>query len=297
MRVSSSLTDPSPRVRVIDTETAGQRLPDDAVIEIGSIDLDLASGETQDPMETLVDPAGVPIHPAARTGAPDHRRDAGRAPPFAEAIRRFAGAETYAAHRASFDRPRLGLKGRWLCTWKLALRAFPDQRAHGLQTLVKRLELPVAVPEDSHAHRALYDAVCTAALLKAIASVLMPRCDGVADFLDRAETVSKAPGLLRRLRFGQHKHKPIAEVPADYLEWILREPEMNEDAKFTADHELKRRLRGAGGVDVSRLRRLAFRPLHRHPRVTRRSLDPAGSPWQATRAMAGPSPAMTVLRR
>lgn len=234
----------SPLVRVIDTETAGHKLPEDAVIEIGSIDLDVMTGETRTPMETFVDPAGIVIVDAARKVHQITDAMLEGAPPFAEAIRRFAGAETYAAHRATFDRPRVGLPGRWLCTWKLALRAFPDQRAHGLQSLVKRLELPVELPEGSHAHRALYDAICTAALLKAIVGVLMPRCDGLADFLARAEAVSNEPGLLRRLRFGRHKGKPISEVPADYLEWILREPDMNADAKFTADHELRRRLRG-----------------------------------------------------
>ncbi len=245
--MQASLLGASPRVRVIDTETAGHRLADDAVIEIGSIDLDLTTGKTHDPMESLVDPAGVEIVDAARKVHKITDEMLMGAPPFAEAIQAFDGAETYAAHRMSFDRPRLGLKGRWLCTWKLALRAFPQQRAHGLQTLVKRLELAPATPDTLHAHRALYDAICTAALLSAIAAVLMPRCDGVENFLTRAEAVSREPGLLRRLRFGQHKGKPIAEVPADYLEWMLREPEMNADAKFTADHELRRRLRGRVG--------------------------------------------------
>ena len=245
--MSEVLFPPSSVVRVIDTETAGHKLTEDAVIEIGSVDLDIATGQTARPMETLVDPAGVPIVDAARKVHRITDEMLEGAPPFSQAIVGFNGAETYAAHRAAFDRPRLGLKGRWLCTWKLALRAFPDQRAHGLQTLVKRLELPLELPEGLHAHRALYDAVCTAALLKAIASVLLPRCEDVGDFLRRAEAVSTEPGLLRRLRFGQHKGKPLAEVPTDYLEWMLREPEMNADARFTADHELKRRLRGAKG--------------------------------------------------
>ncbi len=248
--VQASLLGVNPRVRVIDTETAGHRLADDAVIEIGSIDLDLATGETYDPKETLVDPAGIAIVDAARKVHKITDEMLVGAPSFAKAIQMFGGAETYAAHRMSFDKPRLGLKGRWLCTWKLALRAFPQQRAHGLQTLVHRLELAPATPDTLHAHRALYDAICTAALLKAIAAVLMPRCDGVGDFLTRAEAVSLQPGLLRRLRFGQHKGKPIAEVPSDYLEWMLREPEMNADAKFTADYELRRRLRGGLGGAV-----------------------------------------------
>lgn len=237
-------------VRVIDTETAGQRLEEDAVIEIGSADLDLGDGAIGNPMQTLADPGGVAINPHARRV--HHISDAmlAGAPPFAEAVRPFAGASFYAAQRASFDRPRLRLPGRWLCTHKLALRAFPALPAHGLQSLVKYVPLDLSPVrphlEGLHPHRALYDALCTAVLLKRIAEVLMPRCLGLADFLERAERVSAEPALLARLGFGRHKGTPFAEAPADYLEWLAREPGMDADTVFTARRQLMlRQVRGA----------------------------------------------------
>ena len=240
------MSDLSPTtVRVIDTETAGQRMPDDAVIEIGSVDLDLATDTAFNPMETLCDPAGVPISPGARKVHKITDEELEGAPPFAQASLPFRNARTFAAHRASFDRSRLQFPGTWLCTWKLSLRAFRDQRAHGLQTLVKRLELKPQVPEGMRgavqAHRALYDALCTVELLRAITAVLLPRCNGVEDYLARATRVSNEPGLLVRLRFGRHKDVPLREVPSDYLEWLTREPEMDRDAVFSAEHELRRR--------------------------------------------------------
>ena len=235
---------PETVVRVIDVETAGGRMPHDAVIEIGSVDLDLATGEAANPMETLCDPAGVPINPAARRVHHISDEELEGAPGFADAAPPFATARTYAAHRASFDRSRLQFPGTWLCTWKLSLRAFPDQPAHGLQTLVKRLSLAPELPEGSHAHRALYDAACTVALMQAIMERLLPRCDGPADFLARAAKVSAEPGLLVRLRFGKHKGASLRDVPSDYLEWLVREPDMDADARFSAEHELRRRLRG-----------------------------------------------------
>ncbi|MEF2072210.1 exonuclease domain-containing protein [Consotaella aegiceratis] len=237
-----------PLVRVIDTETAGHRLAEDAVIEIGSVDLDLNSGEIVNPMQTFCDPAGVVIDPHARKV---HRISDDMlvgAPTFGEAIRAFSGAPAYAAQRADFDRPRLKLTGRWLCTHKLALRAFPQARAHGLQSLVKYLPLDLTgvrpLLSGLAPHRALYDAVCTAVLLRSIASALMPNCADLGDFLDRAEQASREPALLAKLRFGKHKGAPIAEVPDDYLEWLIAEPGMDADARFTARHHLRQRRAG-----------------------------------------------------
>lgn len=232
-------------VRVIDVETAGQRLGEDAVIEIGSADLDLRTGRISNPMQTLCDPAGVAITPGARRVHRIEDEMLAGAPPFSEALKPFAGAPVYAAQRASFDRSRLRLPGTWLCTYKLALRAFPHVRAHGLQSLVKYVPLDLsdvrADLDGLHAHRALYDALCTAVLLRRIAEELMGRCEGVADFLARAAAVSDEPALLAKLRFGRHKNVPMSEVPLDYLEWLVREPEMDADAVFTARREIARR--------------------------------------------------------
>ncbi|MBC8130688.1 MAG: DUF3820 family protein [Rhizobiaceae bacterium] len=237
-------------VRVIDTETAGQRFEDDAVLEIGSVDLDLATGAIFNPMQTLVDPAGVEINPHARRVHQISDAMLLGAPPFTAAVAPFAGAPFYAAQRAEFDRPRLRLTGRWLCTHKLALRAFPDIKAHGLQSLVKYvpLDLTEVRPqfEGLHPHRALYDALCTAILLRRIAEELLPRCQDLADFLERAERVSNEPALLAKLRFGKHKGVPLRDVPADYLEWLIREPGMDADAVYSARHHLSaKEVRGA----------------------------------------------------
>lgn len=240
---------PNLLVRVIDVETAGHKLEDDAVIEIGSVDVDLVSGRIGDPRETLVDPGGIAISPGARRVHRISDEALVGAPDFDTARAGFAGAPIYAAQRASFDRSRLRLPGRWLCTYKLALRAFPGVRAHGLQSLVKYVPLDLADVRDrlegSHPHRALYDALCTAVLLRRIAQELMPRCVDAADFLARAEKVSAEPALLVRFRFGRYKGATIADVPSDYLDWLIREPGMDVDAVFTARHHLALRERAA----------------------------------------------------
>ncbi|WP_062231425.1 exonuclease domain-containing protein [Aureimonas sp. N4] len=232
-------------VRVIDTETAGHKLEEDAVIEIGSVDLDLANGRIFHSMQTMADPAGVEINPHARRVHKITDEMLKGAPPFAEAVRPFAEATIFAAQRASFDRSRLRLAGTWLCTYKLALRAFPDVRAHGLQSLVKYVPLDLSDVEAElqglHPHRALFDALCTAVLLRRITAELLPRCRDLTDFLERAERVSNEPALLARLRFGRYRNAALRDVPSDYLEWLVREPGMDADAVYTARHHLQRR--------------------------------------------------------
>jgi exodeoxyribonuclease X len=241
---------PRPVIRVIDTETAGQKLSEDAVIEIGSVDIDLSTGAIANPMRSFCDPGGAAINPHARKVHRISDAMLAGAPPFAEALKAFAGAPVYAAQRAEFDRSRLRLTGRWLCTHKLALRAFPALPAHGLQSLVKYVPLdlaPVApLLAGEHPHRALYDAACTALLLRAITAALLPRCADLADFLERAEKVSREPALLARFRFGRYKGVDLARVPDAYLEWLGREPGMDADTLFTARHHLRHRgIRGA----------------------------------------------------
>ncbi|EAU40683.1 exodeoxyribonuclease X [Fulvimarina pelagi HTCC2506] len=235
-------------VRVIDTETAGLRLEEDAVIEIGSVDLDLVTGAIFNPMQTFCDPGGAVISDGARRVHQITDEMLVGAPPFSDAVKPF-NTETYAAQRADFDRSRLRLTGRWLCTHKLALRAFPNVRAHGLQSLVKYVPLDLSSVDQMlaglHPHRALFDAVCTAVLLRRIAEELTPHCHDLSDFLERAEKVSNEPALLAKLRFGRHKGIPIREVPTDYLQWLVAEPEMNADAVFTAKRQLAlRQFRG-----------------------------------------------------
>jgi exodeoxyribonuclease X len=59
--------------------------------------------------------------------------------------------------------------------------------------------------------------------------------------LKRLVAWSKEPGLLPKLLFGKHRGMRFSEVPADYLEWITKQTDMDEDVRFTAWKELARR--------------------------------------------------------
>ena len=93
------------------------------------------------------------------------------------------------------------------------------------------------------AHNALWDAYVCAAILRRIIMAGMSFEDMLA--------VSAQPTLLPRLTFGAHAMKPMADVPADYLSWVLKKgggsEGFDEDVLHTAMTELQRR-RDAGSA-------------------------------------------------
>jgi hypothetical protein len=46
------------------------------------------------------------------------------------------------------------------------------------------------------------------------------------------------PMVLSRCNFGKHAGKAWAEVPRDYLQWMLRTGGFDPDVEFTAKHYL-----------------------------------------------------------
>lgn len=212
-------------VRIIDSETTG--VEDDAqVVEIASVDW--TDGVLGNPMSALVKPT-IPI--PAIASAVHHIVDAmvTDAPPLAEVLPQFEGAPIYCAHNARFDQRFLPLKGHWICTYKVALRAWPDAPGHSNQVLRYWLDLAPLPPEAGEvAHRALYDAWTTARLFERLTVEMTVR---------EMVEISSRPALLPCFRFGKHANAPLAEVPQDYLRWVLSQ-DFDEDVKHTASHHL-----------------------------------------------------------
>jgi exodeoxyribonuclease X len=82
------------------------------------------------------------------------------------------------------------------------------------------------------AHRALPDAYVTAHLLREIL-----KHASIGELI----SWTKEPILLPRVPFGKHRGQAWKDVPPDYLQWILRQQDMNEDVVHTARHHLEKR--------------------------------------------------------
>ena len=221
-------------IRCIDIETTGIDPAKDAIVEIASVDL-LREGGITNQQETLVRPA-LPVPP--ESSAVHHLIDADLvgAPTLEEVVGRFKGADAYVAHNCEFELSFLGAhlgQATWICTYKCALRVWPDLTSHSNQALRYTLGLvnPHGIDRSSlNPHRALSDAIVTSAIFE--------------QQLKRAtwsELVqwSGEPALLTVFGFGKHRGQRFDQAPRDYLEWIADgQNDLREDVKFSARYWL-----------------------------------------------------------
>lgn len=240
-------------IRAIDLETTGEE-PDVHPIEVGFSDIvstvyDLAGSPIEwrwEDMDATLVRCPVPISP--ETSAVHHivDDDLKDAPAWPETWRGFiqesvtgVSPSVYVAHSAKSDRVLVtdeitGGKP-WICTYKVALRLWPEAPKFSLQAL--RYWRKPATLERRYApgaHRAMQDAYVTSHLLMEMLKE--------ASIPDMIEWSSK-PALLPRVGFsrGHPAHgKPWSEVDTGLLHWIL-ERDFDEDTMFTARTELDRR--------------------------------------------------------
>ena len=234
----------TPFVRVIDLETTGNSFTDGGVVELGWQDVGLEGGLIGQPGTRLVNP-GRPI--SAATSAIHHiiDEDVADAPLWQHAappvLQPGGGLIALAAHRASFEErwctPALTGRARWICTYKCALRLFPDAPTHSNQGL-RYWRRPAGLDRETGlpAHRAGPDAYVTAHHLRDMLALA-----GVAQLL----AWSDEPALLIRVPFGPSRGRVWADLDDDALARIIAgESGGNADVAFSARYEQRRR----GGV-------------------------------------------------
>ena len=228
------------RVRVIDFETTGTE-PTDAICEIGWTDI-IADRDVLDirlPKAMLVHP-GRPIPPEARGVHHISNRDIEHAPPVVVGLQQLIEDQpgAFCAHNAKFERQFFGGGDvPWICTRKVAMRLWPDAPNFQNQTLRYLLDIDADygfdTPSADPSHRAGPDAYVTAHIL-ARALALKP--------LEQLIKWSNEPSLLPgNINFGKHKGTPWSRVDTGYLEWIVKQADMDEDVRFTSRHWLNRR--------------------------------------------------------
>lgn len=231
-------------VRVIDLETTGTDPAEGAeIIEIAAVDVDLTPGALRimQSQSTFVK-CSRPIPP--ETSAIHHIIDADleNAPTWEEVISIYGGADAYCAHNAKFERlfldPEQKSKRPWICTYKSALSIWPEAPTHSNQGLRywRGHHSVEGWPREqlAQAHRALPDAVVTAALLMDLAAI-----SSVDDLI----AISSRPALLPKIPFGKHAGTRWSELPEDYLDWMFRKGGWEEDVAFSLQAELDRRQR------------------------------------------------------
>ncbi len=233
-------------LRVVDLETTGNSFTDGGVVEIGWQDVERgAEGWTLRgaPQAMLIDP-GRPISPA--TSAIHHivDEDVAGAPAWLSAapdiLRAVPGPAplALAAHRAAFEQRwcAVALTGGlpWICTYKSALRVWPDAPGHSNQGLrywrrPEGLDRATGLP----AHRAGPDAYVTAFHLRDML--------GEAT-LEQLLAWSAEPALLVKVPYGRLRGRRVRDLPVEELERLLTAERLDGDLAFTVRHELDRRV-------------------------------------------------------
>lgn len=221
--------------RVIDIETTGVDATDH-VVEIAACDVEHVCGIAKIvPVGSWLVRPPVPIPVVACAVHHITDDDVKDAPPWAEVLPKILSPDVsaYVAHQATFERLWLGELTPWICTYRAALRLWPEAPAHGTQALrywrsYEGLEREHAQPP----HRAAPDAYVTAHLLRDILQTPLLSFERLIEWTTQ-------PALLAFIRFGKHEGKRFAELPPDYLQWLVNQGEqMDEDVRYTAKHYL-----------------------------------------------------------
>jgi exodeoxyribonuclease X len=237
-------------IRCIDVETTGLDPRLDRIVEVATVDLRITP--VADPVRYMVERARMwsslvnpcmPV-PCVASGVHDIVDEmVVNAPKIGDLKDQIAdGAPDYwCAHNSRFDSAFIKPDDKtWLDTYRIALWLWPDAPEHKLATLRYWLKLNLVSPWPesdpswrARSHTALWDAYVCAAVLR--------RCFMVGATVEQMVEVSTKPALLPRFRFGKHAGVPIKDIPASYLDWVLCQDGMDEDAKHTAFWELQNR--------------------------------------------------------
>ena len=224
-------------IRVIDFETTGAEPPAE-VYEVGICDIDAETRAISAPVSWLCGVSSMP--PEVRAVHHISLADCAGQPPFDE-FRLPAGAAVIVAHNADFEKKFIRCTLPILCTYKEALRAWPDAPTHSNGGLRYWLEDQGLVSPDHDltqpAHRAGPDAYVTAHILVALMNAGHTCREMIA--------WTKEPRLLPTCPIGKFRGKPWAEVEGGFLGWMLRQPDMDQDLKWNAEREIARRSQGA----------------------------------------------------
>ncbi len=144
------------------------------------------------------------------------------------------------AHNADYEKAIISrgdipfIPVQWICTYKCALRVWPDAPSHKNEVLRYWLKLGsnrgrkiIQTP-----HSALHDAIVT--------YLLFTELSGRAT-LEQLIEWTEEPANIPRVPMGKHFGQKWEEVPAPYLDWCVKQIDMRDDVKHAAKKELARR--------------------------------------------------------
>ena len=110
-----------------------------------------------------------------------------------------------------------------ICTLALARHVWEDAEAHNISALIYMITKGSERAREMirKAHRADMDIILTANILMHIVHHL--KINSMQELFDASED-ARIPCTIN---FGKHRGTAIAELPADYVQWLLRQDELD----------------------------------------------------------------------
>lgn len=229
------------KVRIWDVETSGHAEDGGVVIESGWVDVDLETKEIGPVLNRLYGlPEGVDLSPEVRAVHHIQKKDLPTetfvADDWANEIKA-DGIVAMVAHNSSYESSFMTPPVPIFCSYKSALRVWPDASTHsnsGLRYWLQDQGLIEPVDELCLPHhRAGPDAYVTAWIFIALLNA------GATGKDMKGWTAESA--LLPRCPIGEWRGKPWTEIDAGFLKWAIGKPSMSEEIKWNCKRELDRR--------------------------------------------------------
>ena len=110
-----------------------------------------------------------------------------------------------------------------ICTLALARLVWPDAEAHNISALIYMITKGSAKARDmiKKAHRADMDIILTANILMHEIHHLKIKT------IEELYQASEDGRIPRSINFGKHRGTTIADLPADYMQWLLRQEDLD----------------------------------------------------------------------
>ena len=110
-----------------------------------------------------------------------------------------------------------------ICTLALARKVWPDAEAHNISALIYMITKGSEKAREMirKAHRADMDIILTANILMHIVHHL--KINSIEELYEASENAR----IPRIVNFGKHKGTLITDLPSDYIQWLLRQDELD----------------------------------------------------------------------
>lgn len=112
-----------------------------------------------------------------------------------------------------------------ICTLSMARHLWPDLETHKLEALIYFVFDGSAAARDllKNAHCASVDIELTAILLERIIQ------EADIQNIEQLYQFSQQSKIWRKIYFGKHRGEDIKDLPVSYVQWLLRQPDLNPD--------------------------------------------------------------------